>query len=399
MEQIEIKSNYQIKKYIKKEWVDLLESINIKQIDITQKSFTVPTVKLSVVDLLEEKFGERKNLDKITSRSKKNLDELVDCNKIFKTINSKIKLDILEKAYSNNFMPLSVIEWIELKGLVVNQIKFLNINLTIVDETPIQNDLINHIIKIIVWLLKISYNQLQPINIYIFLSPEEKHMDTVCLNSNNQTHTHDHCRLSRTNINSGASWGGNWVQIFRREEVLKVLIHELAHYLVLDLQSYSETIDSFCSHVKMHKDSNKILVNEAYTEFLAIYLHTMYLSVHKSSGICLFDQDIFWNLYLQEEKFTIYQINKIFANYSITSIEFFSKPNNFVQYTNVISYFIIKYLFFINTKYFLILYGDIPQTINLIKYLLARFFKLKIPQVKISSSQDTSLKMSFGTII
>jgi hypothetical protein len=293
-------------------------------------------------------------------------------------------------------MPISVVQWIELKGLIVEKITFLNINLTIVDEKTISNDLINHIIKIIIWLLKISNNINQPINIYIFLCPEEKHMDLVCLNTNKHSNNHDQCRLSRTNINSGASWGGNWVQIFRREEVLKVLIHELVHYLVLDLQDYSDKIDSYCSHIKMHKDSNKILVNEAYTEFLAIYLHTMYCTVSRNNLV--FDENVFWDLYLQEEKFTIYQINKIFAKYSIPGIEFFTKQNHFVQYTNVISYFIIKYLFFINTKYFLILYGDINKTIKLVKYLLERFFKLKIPQIPLTS-QSTSLRMSYGSVV
>jgi hypothetical protein len=394
MEQIQ--SKYSIKRYIRKEWVDLLESIDCNKIDIKQESVTLPTLELSVVDLLEKKFNTTiDNLDRITSRSKKNLDKLVNCDKIFNSIIDPVKLDILEKAYSNNFMPIPVIQWIELKGLIVKKINFLNINLTIVDEKITSPNLIDHIIKIIVWLLKISGNLTRPINIYLFLCPEEKHMESTCLDFNKQNQ--DQCKLSRTNINSGASWGYNWVQIFRCEEVLKVLIHELIHYLVLDVQDHSNKIDSYCSHLKMHKDSNKILVNEAYTEFLAIYMHTIYLSVYKNSGV--FDQDIFWDLYLQEEKFTIYQINKIFVNYSIPGIEFFSKPNNFVQYTNVISYFIIKYLFFINTKYFLILYGDTPNTIKLIKYLLARFFKLKIPQVNLSSNQDTSLRMSYGSII
>lgn len=393
----QIKSKYQIKKYIKSKWVDLLESIDLKQINITSnKSIKVQPTKISVIDLLEEKFGTNQDLDKLTSRSKKHLDQLVNCNKIFASISNSAKLDILEKVYSNNFMPLPVIQWIELKGLVVRKISFLNIELTIVDEATTPDNLINHIIKIIVWLLKISNNINQSINIYVFLCPEEKHMESSCLKPNKQLDSHDHCRLSRTNINSGASWGGNWVQIFRSEEVLKVLIHELAHYLVLDLQDYSNKIDSYCSHIFLHKDSNKILVNEAYTEFLAIYLHTMYCTACKGEGR-VFDENIFWDLYLQEEKFTIYQINKIFANYSIPGIEFFAKPNHFVQYTNVISYFIIKYLFFINTKYFLILYGDINQTIKLVKYLLERFFKLKIPQVPFIT-QSTSLRMSCGGV-
>jgi hypothetical protein len=282
-----------------------------------------------------------------------------------------------------------------MKGLKCTKINFLNINLTLIDIKPVSNELVNHIIKIIVWMLKIKDQIDIQISIYIYLSPEKKHMESQCLNLNFNS---DLCHLSRTNINSGASWGGHWIQIFRSEEVLKVLIHELAHYLVLDVQNYSNKIDSYCSHLKMGLKSKEILVNEAYAELLAIYLHTMYVSYAKND-LKLFDSELFWDLYLEEEKFTICQINKIFVNYSIESIQYFAKPNKFIQHTNVISYFIIKYLFFINTKFFLLIYESKPQTVKLIKYLLARFFKLRIPQVKLDSNINTSLAMSFHSII
>jgi len=391
-----IKSNYKIKKYIKTDWVKKLQESSVLP-EFTQKNLFLPELNYSVINLLEEKFktSDLKELDRLTVLQQYHLDELVDCKKIISDIECSVKQDIMSRVYENSFIPLEVIQWIEMKGLECSIIKFLNIDLIVINDQPISNTLLKHIIRIISWMLRIKGDITIPISIYIFLSPNKKNMESQCLNFNLNSHT---CHLSRTNINSGISWGGNWILIFRSEEILKVLIHELAHYLVIDVQLYSNIIDSYCYHIKMGSESKKILVNEAYAELIAIYLHTMYVC-YFNTDFNNFDSELFWDLYLTEEKFTICQINKIFANYSIESIQYFAKPNNFVQYTNVISYFIIKYLFFINTKFFLLIYESKHQTVKLIKYLLARFFKLKIPQVKLESNINTSLKMSFYSII
>lgn len=394
-----IQSEYIIKKYIKTEWINLLTSQSIESSIFTyqRNQLILPALTKSIITSLEEKFNtdDIKELDKLTVLANKHLDNLVNVKKLYNQIDCNVKRDILEKVYGNDFIPLTVIQWIELKALNCLEIKFENIKITILDEKTISETLVTHICKIIRWLLAINSTPQMDISIYIFLSPEKKHMEDSCLDS--KTDNNHSCHLSRTNINSGASWGGNWIQIFRAEEILKVLIHELAHYLVLDIQTYSSKIDSYCSHLKMHKDSKEILVNEAYTELLAIYLHTMYITYCRSPNN-IFDSELFWDLYLQEEKFTIYQINKIFTNYSIESLDYFSKSNNFIQHTNVISYFIIKYLFFINTKYIIMCWESKEQTIKLIKYLLQRFFKLKIPKVVIGLNSNTSLAMSFNSI-
>lgn len=392
-----IKSNYKIKKYIKTDWVEKLTQACVLP-QYTSQAYKLSKTNDSVIGLLEKKFktSDIKELDRKTVRANSHLDEIVNCKKILKSVDSEVKHDILSKVYSNDFIPLQVIKWIEAEGLECVKINFYQIDLTIIDDKPTDINLIKHIIRIINWTLSIGSSEPEktPIKIYIFLSPEKKHMDHQCLTKEFDS---DQCHLSRTNINSGASWGGNWVQIFRSEEVLKVLIHELAHYLILDVQLYSNQIDSYCSHLKMGSNSKKILVNEAYTEMIAIYLHTMYVAYAKKDFMG-FDPEVFWDLYLQEEKFTICQINKIFANYSIDSIEYFSKPNNFVQYTNVISYFIIKYLFAINIKYFLLVYESKPQTVKLIKHLVSKFFKLKIPKIQLTDG-STSLAMSYNSVI
>ena len=344
---------------------------------------------------------------------KKSIEELVDCKLIYKIINDQNKRNILEKIYSNYFIPINIIKWIEEKANNYTLIKLNNniINATIhiiYENDDLSLELQNNIIKIVQWLIEINllkFNNKKILEIYLYLSPYEKQTSCNCKVDNT------FCHLKRSNINSGSSFHLNWIQIFRKEEILKVLIHELIHYLELDLNKHSKYLNSLCSHIYINKLSDKILINESYTEFFALYLHTIFISKKINSTFSIKQnninsdklnpnyqyqinqfEDTFWRLYLDEEKFILYQINKIFKNYSIDNIEYFSKPNNFIQYTNVLSYFIIKYLLFINTKYFIFNFKNNNLLVILIKYLLERFFKLRIPII--NNIDDISLRMT-----
>lgn len=387
-----IKSNYKIKKYIHNSWFEILENIINNDIKIS-KINKILQPNESIIDLLQKKYNIN-NIDELDYLmvKKKHLNKEINCDQIYNSLDDEIKIDILKKIYSNNFIPLKIVKWIECYANNYIQIKFANITINILDDKNIDSELINHIIIIIRWLFAINSSPYIELNIYIFLSPEEKILNDFCLHSLN-TDKNDKCYLSRTNVNSGASLYNSWIQIFRREEILKVLIHELIHYLELDINVYANIIDEKCSHINIHSKSNNILVNEAYTEFLAIYLHTMYITKIKYPYSF---QNEFWKLYILEEKYTIYQINKIFKNYSIPNLEYFRNPNNFIQYTNVISYYILKYLFLINTKYFIITHNSKKNTIKLVLYLLPKFYKLKIP--KNNNIIDKSLKMSINKI-
>jgi hypothetical protein len=387
---LNIKSNYNIKKHINYDWLNMLENILNTKILILKSTKTLK-INMSIIDLLKNKYkiDDIDELDEYVIKNRQYLNKQIYCEKIYESVlDDEIKIDILKKIYENSFIPLRVIEWIESKADKYIQVKFANITVNIVDTEITDPDLINHITNIIRWLFEINSTPNKTLNIYLFLSPEKKITTDNCINSSDKI-----CNLSRTNINSGVSLYESWVQIFRKEEVLKVLIHELLHYLELDINSHSDIIDKKCEHINMHSESNNILVNEAYTELLAIYLHTIYVTKVKYSSNF---EDKFWELYMLEEKYTIYQINKIFKNYSIPDLNYFRKPNNFIQYTNVISYFILKYLFFINTKYFIITHNSKKNTVKLILYLLSKFYKLKI--TPIDYIIDNSLRMSINEI-
>ena len=388
-----IKSNYNIKKHINFDWVTILDNILNTKCECN-KELKILKKNRSIIELLEKKYkiSDIDELDRYVVTKRKDLNRQVNCDEILLSVmDDEIKLDILEKVYANDFIPLKVINWIETQADNYIKITFRNIKIILLDSEKPSEELINHIITIIRWLFEINKTPDKKLDIYLFLSPEKKFAHNECLKSN----YNDRCHLSRTNINSGASLYETWIQIFRKEEILKVLIHELIHYLELDINSHSHIIDQKCSHINMHSNSNDILVNESYTELLAIYLYTIYITKIKLDSNDSFEEK-FWELYMLEEKYTIYQINKIFKNYSITDLSYFKNPNNFVQYTNVISYFIIKYLFFINTKYFILTHSSKNNTVKIILYLLDKFYKLNIP--KFNNIIDNSLRMSINEI-
>ena len=379
----DIKSSYKIKKYIHYEFIDLLNLINL---DYNLVNYTFLDT-ISCIPKLMKKF-KINNIDELENKISSmqvSINEIIDCSDLFQSIKDNNKRKILNNIYDNKFLPLKIIEWIEKCNLYF-LLTWDNIKVHIINNSEINTEYINQIVLIIKWILNIANKQNINLDIFIYLSDIKKILPSMCLHKNNT------CSLNSIHINSGVSWFTHWIQIFRKEELFKVLIHELIHYLKLDVNEYSNLLDSKCSHININYKSNKILINEAYTEMFAIYLHTLYVSKYIANKQNIDFKDIFWNLYIDEEKFTIYQINKIFQNYNISDLSFFKKSNNFIQYTNVISYYIIKYLFFINTKYFIKNYNNKKMLVKIICYLLEKFYSLKIN--KYTTINDFSLRMS-----
>jgi len=128
--------------------------------------------------------------------------------------------------------------------------------------------------------------------------------------------------------------------LYRKEEVLKVLIHELIHSNLIDSNiifsnKTDKLNDLFCTNYQ-------ILLNEAFTESFATIIHIFYIHViHKMHKKEL---DI---MFYNEMKYSIYICNKIMNYYNIDNLNNILKKNNeckqyFPQKTNVLSYYIFK---------------------------------------------------------
>lgn len=135
--------------------------------------------------------------------------------------------------------------------------------------------------------------------------------------------------------------------LFRREEHIKVLIHEMIHSNFRDLllihndKANEEVSGKLCTDYQ-------ILLNESYTEFIATLLNIFYIGVKNNSKI----NDI--NLMLKREvEYSINVAGRVLKYYGILKINDILKVNHFCkkhlpQKTNVISYYLFKPLQFIH---------------------------------------------------
>ena len=149
------------------------------------------------------------------------------------------------------------------------------------------------------------------------------------------------------NINSAVTFvtpskNGNII-LYRKEEVLKVLIHELIHSNLGDwnlIQSDFKKDDFnklFCTNYKIE-------INEAYTESMATIIYLIYKSIINKN----MDLNILFN---NELRYSNYICAQIFKYYGIKSIRDIMTPNNsfpngcksfFPQGSNLFAYYILK---------------------------------------------------------
>ena len=213
---------------------------------------------------------------------------------------------------------------------IKNEFTYNNRIITIFSKNNIDNKLINKIDSILNFFDYLT-NKKNYYKIDIYLSDEKKKIN---LNNN---------YLGPDNINSGLTLPGYYIVLFRKEELIKVLIHELVHYLDLDMRNDQQEL------LFLYKDINLkaeiINPNEAYTEILAIIFLNIWEYNYKNIKINDFIKyklniELYWSFI---------QITKIlkFFNYD-TFDDLFTKKSLFHQKTNVLSYFFLKTILLLN---------------------------------------------------
>ena len=196
-------------------------------------------------------------------------------------------------------------------------------------ENNIYNDKIKDIynkINIIIKLMKNIKKNNRYLNIFIILSPIKKN-----IYDNNKI-------LSPYNVNSGlSSINKDILCIWRYEDLFKVLIHELIHYYDLDIKKDNK-IDNILN-ISLGNNNYPIYINEAITELLAIFYHSIFITYYIDYSNLL---KSFKTLLLYEIMFSWLQLYKISKHYNISSFNNFFNNNLFNQTSNVFSYYIIK---------------------------------------------------------
>lgn len=161
--------------------------------------------------------------------------------------------------------------------------------------------------------------------------------------------------LSSKHINTGVTYQcikNNEVCVYRQEEWFKVLIHELLHAHGADMHiNFSP---------KQFYINSKVYVGEAYVEFWAVYLNSVFAAYYlaKHDNI-LQNTNYLFSEYLAkfiraERIFSLIQVNKILRHNNVKYSDLFTPRNRYREKTNVFAYFILKSIFLFNYYKFMV---------------------------------------------
>jgi hypothetical protein len=209
---------------------------------------------------------------------------------------------------------------------------------------------IYHVANIVSWWEKIKPQQYI---IYLYLTDLKKEFPQSSSLS-----------LTEISINSGFTFiqKPNDIHIFRKEECLKVLLHELIHASNYDFSN--SNLDNL--PIKLRDDN---ITNEGITEYFAIIHYDWYLasflkdSVYKNTSL----SELFLDLLSKELYWQEYQINKIFKFFNMQPNDLLNDHNNFSQKTSALSYYVFKHFLFTQNSLPILLsrnYDDINSLIS-----------------------------------
>lgn len=196
-----------------------------------------------------------------------------------------------------------------------------NITVTVF-STGVKSININNIFHICTFMKKLSNDVDKVIKINLLPTSAKK-----LIKPNDTT-------LGPINVNSGYSQQNSHITIWRHEEHEKVLIHELIHYLNLDIKNTNTVLSSSLTSAlakKFSMDPSTITPNESYTESFAILINSIYVGYKLNIP---FDKII-----INEINFSLFQVAKILCHYGFDGIQ---SLKNMKQNSSILSYYIIK---------------------------------------------------------
>lgn len=171
-------------------------------------------------------------------------------------------------------------------------------------------------------------------NINIFLTKLEKR-----INFNNKQ------ILNSENVNTGFCYGcseNNTIILYREEEFLKVLLHELLHTFGIDKDLHTLNANFLNEIISFNTNIiNNLKLYESYVEVTCLIIYTCYIS-YKMDNIHY--KNIYNILYKYQLIHSFFQTNKILKYYNFNINDIFYKGNriNYNEDTNVFCYYILK---------------------------------------------------------
>lgn len=268
--------------------------------------------------------------------------ELNEIYEILFNVKNK-RRDLHDLLYENSFVSIDIQQNAESSDMYLYEYSnsFLDIKIYyFIEEQEKIKNLLRHIIRV-VQIIKKIYNKNNKANIIIFCSKQKKYLSRSEF-------------IMPVNTNSGSSIDSIYVRVWRFEEILKVLFHELVHYYKIDTDSFSNEANLLNKKIiNEFKIDGYDRCNEAFTELIAVTLHSIYLS-------CILNIDV-KKLLEYELLFSLFQTKKILKHFKKTEPEFNDIKNRLInpkQTTSVFSYYVIKTLLLLNHEIFVLSFKE-----------------------------------------
>lgn len=236
-----------------------------------------------------------------------------------------------------------------------------------ISDNKLEN-IIYHIHNILNWIIKIGNAKLNKLRLDVILSPfnktftyelsEEEYIKYPWLMWTKQIKKDG---LYPFHINTGSSWKTkNHIILYRIDELFKVLFHECIHSFKYDFDDDNDCKKKNCENILSKNVSLKIgfpgsypiLINEAYTEYMAIlcwnyYLASYYLFSNNKTSMIKDKFKLFSHMINREQINSAITCTKLFNYYDMTDLSILKKYNHISQKTNAFSYIFIKYILLI----------------------------------------------------
>ena len=267
-------------------------------------------------------------------------------------------------------------------------------------DKVIIEELFSKIVNRLIFMMNIS-NIYKPVNLEIYDTPFKKKLPCSKQHICNKKVTPKH-------VNTGMNWNNNIV-IYRNEELLKLIVHEVIHLLDID-EKYedNEVFLEFSNLFCVNKE--KLLINESYVETLAILID-IYIKLWEKN---MLSYDNYKYNVKKMILFNLKQCSKICIFYNIKNYnELLVNNEKCKKYldndSNIFSYHIVKLVNLYNLNKFISLYIErkdknvLKKTYNYrlyLKYLKESFDKIEfnldksINQLTKKKKYNLSLKMS-----
>jgi hypothetical protein len=314
--------------------MEINDELNIIQkfiLPILQNSYFIRSYKIKNLDMLKpmyfliKKYMNQESMITLNIRKNKILSYPENIKKNNKFIPTIIQTHILNNVKNQKQITLNLHN--------------REINIYISKENPFKKNKLNYLFKKIITIIsffdELSYEKPVPLNLFIYLTKFKKQVP------NNKTDI-----ISALNVNSGVTSFYNNLReivIYREEELIKVLFHELIHYYDFDIKSPLSTNN------KLFVNNSFQLYGETYTEIWSRILNIMFIAIEKTENYEDYYKFLNISLYI-ESLFSFYQGFKIlkYNNITYNAIRINNKKKIYNENSNAYCYYVLTSLLMID---------------------------------------------------